>query len=110
MNIFPFNINKKLDSFANSLAEELKNSVPPELFKEKNVSIKDKKRLQNTINRIFSQVDEFNKKSRPGLYKKARIGNTFMWKLRESGYEEKFIEELTRDILVRLGKKEVKKK
>ena len=110
MNIFPFNINKNLDNFADSLANELKDHVPPELFKAKDTGIKDKKKLQNTINRIFSHVDDYNRENKPGLYKKARIGNTFMWKLREAGYDEKFIQELTKDMLVRLGKKQLQKK
>jgi hypothetical protein len=40
-----------------------------------------------------------------GVYKKARLGNTFRWELEEMGYSEKFIELATEGLIVYITRK-----
>ena len=37
-----------------------------------------------------------------GIYKKAKLGNTFKWELKEMGYDEKFTETATEGLIVYL--------
>ena len=40
-----------------------------------------------------------------GVYKKARLGNTFRWELEELGYSKKFVETATEGLVVYLTRK-----
>ncbi len=57
--------------------------------------------LEDTFNRAM----EFKKQHKLGVYKKARLGNTFRWELQEMGYSEKFIELSTEGLIVYITRK-----
>jgi hypothetical protein len=38
-----------------------------------------------------------------GLYKKAKLGNVFKWKLKDLGYSDNFAERATKEIVTRLA-------
>ena len=40
-----------------------------------------------------------------GIYKKARLGNTFRWELEEMGYSKKFVETATEGLIVYIARK-----
>ncbi|NIQ13437.1 MAG: hypothetical protein GTO02_03210 [Candidatus Dadabacteria bacterium] len=68
----------------------------------------DKKRAQKfnkVTNRIYNQAGDYSSKVKLGVYSRARIGNKFMWALKEKGYEDLLIEELTTNLLRALNKK-----
>jgi hypothetical protein len=53
----------------------------------------------------FNRAAEFRKQHKLGVYKKARLGNTFRWELQEMGYSQKFVEAATEGIIVYITRK-----
>ena len=98
MNLFFWKNNKKHDDFANSLASEFMEIYPP----PDNTNLRQKKleqKFKKVTQRIYSQAKDYSREFNLGVYSKARIGNKFMWVLKEKGYEEILIEELTTNLL-----------
>ena len=90
---------KQVDEFAKTLAQELAKRYPPALDKggERRIS---QKRVTTILEDTFNRAAEFKKQHRLGVYKKARLGNTFRWELEEMGYSEKFVELATEGLIV----------
>lgn len=95
---------KDVDAFAKGLAEDLAKRYPPALDKgaERKIS---QKRLTSILEDIFNRAIEFKRQHKLGVYKKARLGNTFRWELQEMGYSEKFIEVATEGLVVYITRK-----
>ena len=101
--------NKEHDDFAKSLAEEFIANYPPpreRVSQDKKLELKFKKLTQ----RLYKQAQDYNIKVNLGVYGKARIGNKFMWELKDKGYEEVLIEEITTNLLRSLETKGIQKK
>ena len=90
---------KQVDEFAKTLAQELAKRYPPALDKggERRIS---QKRMTTILEDTFNRAAKFKKQHRLGVYKKARLGNTFRWELEEMGYSEKFVELATEGLIV----------
>ena len=90
---------KQVDEFAKTLAQELAKRYPPALDKgnERRVS---QKRLSTLLQDTFDRAVEFKQQHKLGVYKKARLGNTFRWELQEMGYSDKFVEIATEGLVV----------
>ena len=58
------------------------------------------KRVTSILEDTFSRASEFKRQHKLGVYKKARLGNTFRWELEEMGYSKKFIELATEGLIV----------
>jgi len=104
MGLFGSVSGKDVDAFAKGLAQELAKRYPPALDKgsERKVS---QKRLTNILEDTFSRAIEFKRQHKLGVYKKARLGNTFRWELQEMGYSEKFVEIATEGLVVYITRK-----
>ena len=50
----------------------------------------------------FERARQFNRENQLGMFKKAKLGNTFKWELKEMGYEAKFVEMATEGLIVYL--------
>jgi hypothetical protein len=55
------------------------------------------------LQRVFVQVRQFNQTHKLNFYKKAKIGTSFKWKLLELGFEPKFVDELTHELMLRIS-------
>ncbi len=90
---------KQVDEFAKTLAGELAKRYPPALDKggERRIS---QKRVTTILEDTFNRAAEFKKQHRLGVYKKARLGNTFRWELEQMGYSKNFIELATEGLIV----------
>ena len=90
---------KQIDEFAKNLALELSKRYPAALDKggERRIS---QKRLTTILEDTFNRAIEFKQQHQLGVYKKARLGNTFRWELEELGYSKKFIELATEGLIV----------
>lgn len=95
---------KEVDGFAKTLAQELAKRYPPALDKDSERKI-SQKRLTMLLEGTFNRAAEFRKQHKLGVYKKARLGNTFRWELQEMGYSQKFIEAATEGIIVYITRK-----
>ena len=84
--------------FAENLAREFIDSFPPELAKHI-ANKKNQIKFRKTINKIGTKARDYRKAAKLGVYGKAKIGNTFMWVLKEQGYDEKLVESITNDLL-----------
>lgn len=104
MGLFGSVSDKDVDAFAKGLAQELAKRYPPALDKgsERKVS---QKRLTNILEDTFSRAIEFKRQHKLGVYKKARLGNTFRWELQDMGYSEKFVEIATEGLIVYITRK-----
>ena len=99
MGLFGSVSGKQIDQFAKTLAQELAKRYPPALDKagERRIS---QKRVTSILEDTFSRASEFKRQHKLGVYKKARLGNTFRWELEEMGYSKKFIELATEGLIV----------
>lgn len=101
--LFRSRSNAALDAFARTLADELARRVSPEAVRETGAR-KQQLKLEKALQRVWRQCADFQREHRPGVYGKARVGNTFQWELKERGYDEAFIDEVTRGVVMRLSR------
>jgi hypothetical protein len=104
MGLFGSVSGKEVDGFAKTLAQELAKRYPPALDKDSERKI-SQKRLTMLLEDTFNRAAEFRKQHKLGVYKKARLGNTFRWELQEMGYSQKFVEAATEGIIVYITRK-----
>ena len=95
---------KEIDEFAKSLADSVAKRYPPalETAQEKKISVN---RITKILDDTFQKAVDFHAQKKLGVYKKARLGNTFRWALKELGYSDKFIEVATEGLLVYITRK-----
>ena len=104
MNIFFWRSFKQHDDFVRNITTQLIKNYPPELSHSK-PDKKVEKKFYKTLNKIFTEANEYGKKNKPGIYGKARIGNKFMWALKDEGYNPVLIDNMTKDLLNELSSK-----
>jgi hypothetical protein len=104
MGLFGSVSGKDVDVFAKGLVQELAKRYPPALDKgsERKIS---QKRLTTILEDTFTSAIEFQRKHKLGVYKKARLGNTFRWEMQDMGYSEKFVELATEGLVVYITRK-----
>ena len=95
---------KQVDEFATGLAQDLAKRYPPALDKgaERKIS---QKRLTSILEDIYTRAIEYKRQHNLGVYKKARLGNTFRWELQDMGYTDKFVEVATEGLIVYITRK-----
>jgi hypothetical protein len=96
---------KDVDTFSKGLAEDLSKKYPPELDAAGGQSLSEK-RLARILEDVCVKAAAYRAEHKLGLYKKARLGNTFRWRLEELGYSKKFIETATEGLVVYLARKD----
>jgi hypothetical protein len=104
MGLFGSVSGKDIDSFAKGLVQELAKRYPPALDKgnERKIS---QKRLTTILEDTYTRAVEFRGQHKLGIYKKARLGNTFRWELQDMGYSAKFVELATEGLIVYITRK-----
>lgn len=68
-------------------------------------SIKEKKfaiKAEKTLNKVLRELAVFKQKSSLNTYKKAKLGNAFLWTLKESGVNDAYADHLTEWLTLRL--------
>ena len=90
---------KDLTDFAKSLAQEIAKRFPPTLANDPQRMVSPK-RLTTIIEEICEKAAHFKDEKKLGVFKKASLGNTFQWELKEMGYNEKFVEVATEALIV----------
>jgi len=92
---------KELEEFAAKLAEDLGRRFPP--ASEARTDPGAKNQLKVILEGLGGRAIRFQKENKLGIYKKAKLGNVFKWKLREMGYSDDFAERATKEIVTRLA-------
>ena len=95
---------KDVDVFARELADELARRYPP-ANEHANGKASSQKRLSSILEDICNKALAFKNEHKLGVYKKARLGNTFRWELEDRGYSKMFIETATEGLVVYLARK-----
>jgi hypothetical protein len=95
---------KDVDRFAKELAEDISKQYPPALDQAGSRTLSDK-RLTRILEDACTKAAAYKEQHKLGVYKKARLGNTFRWELEELGYTKKFIETATEGLVVYITRK-----
>jgi len=71
--------------------------------------LEKKKEKASTVNKrakllgkLTSGVTQFGQTHNLNFYKKAKLGNAFKWALLEKGYDAKFVDKLTKEVILAL--------
>ncbi|MBC7802343.1 MAG: hypothetical protein H7Y16_00575 [Candidatus Parcubacteria bacterium] len=104
MSIFGSVSGKQVDEFAIGLARSLAKSYPPQPG-EGGRPVGAGEKLRATLEDICREALGFRNLHKLGIYKKARLGNAFRWELTELGYEKRFVEEATQQLIVNISRK-----
>lgn len=99
MGLFSSASSKDVDAFAKTLALDLAKRYPPALDQGSARKL-SQKRLTAILEETFTKAVQFKAEHKLGIYKKARLGNTFRWQLQELGYSDKFIATATEGLVV----------
>jgi hypothetical protein len=92
---------KALDEFAQALAKDLVRRYPPS--SEARTDPGAKHQLKVILEGLGARAVRFKSENRLGVYKKAKLGMTFKYQLREAGYSDAFVEQATSDIVKRIS-------
>ncbi|MDH5341911.1 MAG: hypothetical protein OEW79_03645 [Betaproteobacteria bacterium] len=106
MGIFGSASGKQVDDFARGLVNEVFRLRPPEGKAgagNPGVSLKN---LEQKVDALFDTATAFRKEHKLGVYKKARLANTFRWEMKERGYDDSFTEMITEKLVVAVSKKD----
>ena len=95
---------KDVDEFARSLAKEISTRYPPALdqAKEKKIS---QARIARVLEEAYGKAIQFHSDRHLGVYRKARLGNTFRWELTSLGYSKPFVEMATEGLVIYITRK-----
>jgi hypothetical protein len=55
-----------------------------------------------TLQKMDQQIEIFKSEHKLNIYKKAKLGNSFKWTLKDSGYDQEYIDKLTDWLMTRL--------
>ena len=94
---------REIEEFANALAVDLGRRFPP--ASEARTDPGAKHQIKVILEGLTARAVRYHQEHKLGIYKKAKLGNVFKWKLTELGYSKPFVEHATREIITRLAVK-----
>ncbi|HEX6003419.1 MAG TPA: hypothetical protein VFZ14_05445 [Burkholderiales bacterium] len=92
---------RDLEEFATSLATDLGRRFPP--ASEARTDPGAKYQIKVILEGLGARAIRYQAEHKLGVYKKAKLGNVFKWKLKDLGYSDDFAERATKDIVTRLA-------
>lgn len=96
---------KQVDDFAIALAREFAEQCPPEIGEKTARPNVPPKKLVQVLENLFKKAHGYRSQHKLGMYKKARLGNSFRWELTALGYDKDFAEDLTQRLVVYIARK-----
>lgn len=99
---FFWRINKQIDEFATSIADELYSQITPDMLAAANKKSEKKisKQWDKQVGGIIFKINEYKHTHGLGIYRKARLHQTFMSRLEVHGFSKKLIKELNEHLLL----------
>jgi hypothetical protein len=94
---------KELEEFAVSLATDLGRRFPPASEARTDPGVVHQTNV--ILDGLAARAVRYHEQHKLGVYRKAKLGNVFKWKLTELGYSAAFVERATREIVTRLAAK-----
>jgi hypothetical protein len=101
MGLLQFFNTREIEDFATTLATDLGRRFPP--ASETRTDPGAQHQIKVILEGLGARAVRFNKEHKLGIYKKAKLGNVFKWKLKDLGYSENFAERATKEIITRLA-------
>ena len=93
----------ELEEFANVLAIDLGRRFPP--ASEARTDTGAQHQLKVILEGLSARAMRYHEEHKLGIYRKAKLGNVFKWKLKELGYSDAFSERATKTIVTRIAVK-----
>jgi hypothetical protein len=94
---------RELEDFAASLAADLGRRFPPS--SEARTDTGALHQMKVILDGLSARAARYDDEHKLGIYRKAKLGNVFKWKLKELGYSETFSERATKTIVKRIAAK-----
>jgi hypothetical protein len=94
---------RELEEFALGLAQDLARRFPP--ASEKRTDPGASRQIQVILEGLGARAVRYRDQHGLGVYKKAKLGNVFRWRLEELGFSEQFAQRATKDLVTRLAVK-----
>ena len=91
----------ELEEFAAGLAADMARRFPP--ASEDRTDPGAVHQLKVILDGLSARAVRYHQQHKLGVYKKAKLGNVFRWKLTELGYSSKFVERATKELVTRLA-------
>jgi hypothetical protein len=104
MDLFGSISGKQVDEFAKALVQDILKHFPP-LEAPAKARKSSQKKVASVIEGALQKAVAFKQQHKLGIYKTARLGNTFRWELKERGYDAEFVDTIVQDLVVRLSVK-----
>ena len=101
MRLFNLRADRELEEFALSLAEDLGRRFPP--ASEGRTDPGAQHQIKVILEGLGARAVRYHQEHKLNVYKKAKLGNTFQWKLKEIGFSDAFAERATKEIVTRLA-------
>jgi hypothetical protein len=101
MAILNFLDTTEVEKFATDLATDLSRRFPPASEKRTDAGVRHQVKV--ILDGLAARAVRFHEQNRLGLYKKAKLGNVFQWKLKELGYSDEFAQRASKEIVTRLA-------
>jgi hypothetical protein len=100
--MFNFKRSREIDNFAIALAQEFASRCPAAKAADGSYPA-DK--LARVIDDVCNRAAAFRRERNLGMYGKAKLGAAFKLKLKEAGYLEGFVDDVTRHLLLTMSGK-----
>lgn len=91
---------KDVEDFAIVVVDEFSRRSPPEAL---NSGSQQPKALAASIDELCSRARDFQRERKLGVYGKAKFGTAVKYRMKDLGYADEFIDELTRSLLIRIS-------
>jgi len=101
MSILKFLDTTELEEFATGLANDLARRFPP--ASESRTDPGAQQQIKGILEGLAARAIRYKQEHKLGIYKKAKLGNVFRWKLTELGFSKDFAENATKEIVTRLA-------
>jgi len=93
--------NRDIEQFATEVARDFSKACPLVDMQGGRSSLK---KVARSIDAACERAAAFQKEKKLGVYGKAKLGTAFKWELKELGYADEFVDEFTRNLLMRLSR------
>ena len=91
----------EVEEFAAALATDLGRRFPP--ASEARTDPGAKYQLKIILEGLGARAVRYHTEKKLNIYRKAKLGSAFKWKLKELGYSDGFAEHATKEIVTRLA-------
>jgi hypothetical protein len=92
---------REIEEFATVLATDLGRRFPPASEARTDPGVKYQ--LKVILEGLGARAVRYQTEHKLNIYRKAKLGNVFKWKLKELGYSDAFAEQATKEIITRLA-------